>query len=174
MKKDPTVAVGTSFRAIIGSLLKTVSFITLLSAVLSAQEYRGRIQGVVTDSTGGVIAGAFVTLRNVNTGITSQRKASERGEYLFDLVEPGMYTVGVEMPGFAKFLQENVPLPAKGDLTVNAQLRAGDVRETVSVTAEATQLQFSTSKLETTVEAKLAEQVPQLYRSPFVLATLDP
>ena len=174
MKKDPTVAVGASFRAIIGSLLQTVSFITLLSAVLSAQEYRGRIQGLVTDGTGGVIAGASVTLRNVNTGIVNQRKSSERGEYLFDLVEPGMYTIGVEIPGFAKFMQENVPLAAKGDVTVNAQLRAGDVRETVSVTAEATQVQFSTSKLETTVESKIAEQVPQIYRNPFVLATLDP
>jgi hypothetical protein len=174
MKKIPTVAVGASFRAMIGSLLKIVLFTTLLSAVLSAQEYRGRIQGLVTDSTGGVIAGAVVTLRNVNTGIVNQRKSSERGEYLFDLVEPGTYTVGVEMAGFAKFMQENVPLAAKGDVTVNAQLRAGDVRETVSVTAEATQIQFSSSKLETTVESKLAEQVPQIYRSPFVLATLDP
>lgn len=174
MEKDPTAVVGASFGASIGLFLKTVSFVTLLCTVLSAQEYRGRIQGLVTDSSGGVIAGAFVTLRNVNTGILTQRKSSERGEYLFDLVEPGTYTIGVEMPGFAKFLQENVPLAAKGDLTVNAQLRAGDVRETVSVTAEATQLQFSTSKLETTVESKLAEQVPQIYRSPFVLATLDP
>jgi hypothetical protein len=174
MKKDPTAAVGASFRAMIGSLLKTVLFITLLCAVLSAQEYRGRIQGLVTDSTGGVIAGAIVTLRNVNTGIVNQRKSSERGEYLFDLVEPGMYTVGVEMPGFAKFMQENVPLAAKGDVTVNAQLRAGDVRETVSVTGEVAQVQFSTSKLETTVESTIAEQVPQIYRSPFVLATLDP
>jgi len=35
-------------------------------------------------------------------------------------------------------------------------------------------VQFATSKLETTVDTKLAEGVPQLYRSPFVLATLDP
>ena len=43
-----------------------------------------------------------------------------------------------------------------------------------TVTAEASQVQFSTSKLETAVEARIAEGLPQLYRSPFVLATLDP
>ena len=53
-------------------------------------------------------------------------------------------------------------------------LKTGDMRETVTVAAEASQVQFTTSKLETTVDTKLAEQLPQLYRSPFVLATLDP
>jgi hypothetical protein len=155
-------------------VLKIGLLIMLLGTSASAQEYRGRIQGVVTDSSGGVVAGAFVTLSNVNTGIKTQRTTSEHGQYLFDLVEPGSYAVTVEMPGFAKFVQENIPLAAKGDVSVNAQLRTGDVRETVSVTAEATQLQFSSSKLDTTVESKIAEQVPQLYRNPFVLATLDP
>jgi hypothetical protein len=71
-------------------------------------------------------------------------------------------------------VQETVPLGARGDITVDAMLKPGDTRETVTVAAEASKVQFTTSKLETSVDTKLAEQLPQLYRSPFVLATLDP
>jgi Carboxypeptidase regulatory-like domain len=157
-----------------GIVISTLALFTLFAAVLSAQDYRGRIQGTVRDSSDAVIAGATVTLHNLNTGVAAVRKANETGHYIFDLVEPGAYSVTIEIPGFAKFVQGNVPLASRGDITVDATLKAGDVRETVTVTAEASQVQFTTSKLETTVDNKIAEQIPQLYRSPFVLATLDP
>lgn len=156
------------------AVLRALVLLPLLIAALSAQEVRGRVQGTVKDTTDAVIPGANVTLRNINTGITVARTTDGSGHYLFDLVNPGSYSVTVEATGFAKFLQENVPVPARGDITVDATLRTGDVRETVTVAAEASQVQFSTSKLETSVEAKISETVPQLYRSPFVLATLDP
>ena len=156
-------------------LLRGMLFLlAVLVPVVSAQDYRGRIQGVVSDSTNAVIAGASVTLANVNTGISKARVTNESGHYIFDLVEPGTYRITVEHPGFSKFVQENVPLAARGDVTVDASLKTGDVRETVTVAAEASQVQFSTSKLETTVDTKIAQEIPQLYRSPFVLATLDP
>src|SRR5215472_17671396 len=142
---------------------------TLAGALLNAQEYRGRVQGTVKDTTDAVIPGA-----NVILGITRMQTSSGTGHYLFDLVDPGSYSITVESTGFAKFLQENVPMPARGDITVDITLKAGDVRETVTVAAEARQVQFTTAKLETSVEAKISEDIPQLYRSPFVLATLDP
>ena len=53
-------------------------------------------------------------------------------------------------------------------------MTTGSVSETVTVSAQASQVQFNTSKLDTTVESQIAQGIPQLYRSPFVLATLDP
>ena len=159
-----------AMRTVVGAL----TVFTLLAAVLFAQDYRGRIQGSVRDSSEAVIPGATVTLLNINTGISVVRKTNETGHYIFDLVEPGTYSVTVETPGFAKSVRENVPLAARGDITVDATLQTGDVREVVTVAAEASQVQFNTSKLETTVDMKLALELPQLYRSPFVLATLDP
>jgi hypothetical protein len=147
---------------------------TLVQAVLWGQDYRGKIQGAVRDPSQAVVVGASVTLRNVNTGAEAVRKTNETGFYLFDLVEPGSYTVTVQAPGFAKFLQENIPLAARGDITVDAVLRTGSLSETVTVTAQASQVQFNTSKLDTTVESRISAGMPQLYRNPFVLATLDP
>ena len=146
-----------SFNALSRACTRLLFSLILLAAVLPGQDYRGRIQGDVRDSSNAVIAGATVTLSNVNTGISTVRKTNETGHYLFDLVEPGAYKVSVETPGFSRFVQENVPLASKGDITVDAMLKTGDVRETVTVAAEASRVQFATSKLETTVDTKMAK-----------------
>jgi hypothetical protein len=88
----------------------------------SAQEYRARIQGTVTDPSQAAVAGATVTLRNVNTGVENVRQTDAAGHYLFDLIIPGTYSVTAQASGFQKFVQENVPVLTGGDVTVNAAL----------------------------------------------------
>ncbi len=141
---------------------------------LSAQEYRGRVQGSVTDGTQAAVSGATVTLSNVNTGVVSTRQTGDQGRYIFDLVLPGKYTVTVQLQGFNKFVQANVVLQSRSDVTVDAVLRPGDVRETVTVEAQASTVQFNTSKLETTVDSALVSNLPQMSRNPLLLARLDP
>ncbi len=141
---------------------------------LTAQEYRGRVQGSVTDSSQAAVAGASVVLTDVNTGVSSTRQTNEQGRYLFDLVLPGKYRVSVQMQGFNRFVQENVVLQSRSDMTVDATLRPGDVRETVTVEAQASTVQFNTSKLETTVDSALVANLPQMSRNPLLLARLDP
>jgi Carboxypeptidase regulatory-like domain len=158
---------------------KKVQMLMPLLAVLfaynsGAQEYRGRIQGTVMDSSRAAVAGATVTLNNTRTGVPSTRQTNESGHYLFDLVEPGTYNLVVTLSGFNKFVQENISLQQRGDLSVDILLKPGDVRETVTVTGEAATVQFNTAKLETTVDSKLTSTIPQVYRTPFLLATLDP
>jgi len=138
------------------------------------QEYRGRVQGTVLDSSGAAIPGAKVTLINNRTGVEVVRQTNQEGRYLFDLVEPGNYNLTVEQPGFSKFSLENINVPSRADLTLDATLQPGEVRETISVVAEAVALQLNTAKLETTVDQRLTQTLPQLYRNPFLLAQLDP
>src|SRR5258708_25030424 len=97
-------------RKLLFSIAGELAVLALLSGALFAQEYRGRIQGTVTDATQAVIPGATVNLLNVNTGVKAMRQSNESGHYLFDLVEPGAYTLTVEASGFGKFVQENVTL----------------------------------------------------------------
>jgi hypothetical protein len=80
----------------------------------------------------------------------------------------------VEFAGFSRFVQENIVLQQRGDLAVNAVLKTGDVKETITVSAEASVVQFNTAKLDTTVDSKLVANLPQIYRTPFLLAQLDP
>ena len=64
-----------------------------------AQDYRAKIQGIVTDSSQGAISGAKVTLLNVGTGVTATKTTAANGFYAFDFVEPGIYNITVEHPG---------------------------------------------------------------------------
>ena len=146
----------------------------LCGSVLYAQEYRGRIQGTVVDTSKAVVVGADVRLVNVATQLAASMSTNETGHYLFDLVEPGTYTVTVELQGFTKFQAENVVLQQRGDVTVDAALAAGSVNETVTVSAQSTQVQFNSSKLETTVDSKIAANLPQLFRDPFFMVKVDP
>ena len=70
----------------------SIRFCLLLMAAVSAfaQDYRARIQGIVTDSSNASVASAKVTLRNINTGISASRETGANGAYLFDNVEPGI------------------------------------------------------------------------------------
>ncbi|MCX6636450.1 MAG: carboxypeptidase-like regulatory domain-containing protein, partial [Acidobacteria bacterium] len=146
----------------------------VLATGLYAQEFRGRIQGTVVDTSQASVVGATVTLLNVNTGVSTTRQSSETGSYIFDLLTPGTYTVTVEFAGFSKFAQENIILQQRGDIALQAVLKPGDMKETVTVSAEASMVQTATSKLDTTVDSKLVNNLPQIYRSPFLLAQLDP
>jgi len=85
--------------------------VCLFSLVLSsanAQDYRGKVQGVVADSSQAVLVGAKVSLANDKTGIVSVKETNASGRYFFDLVDPGEYTISVEAAGFSKFVQQNM------------------------------------------------------------------
>ena len=60
-----------------------VCVLTLLALAMFGQDYRAKIQGIVTDSSDASVAGAKVTIRNVNTGITAARDTGASGVYLF-------------------------------------------------------------------------------------------
>ncbi len=162
------------------SIFKDPSAVWLLALLLLCctstlfGQYRGRIQGTVTDTSGAAIVGAQVTLLNTETGVSTVRQTNEVGQYLFDLVEPGTYNITVESMGFTKFVQEGLRVSSRADITVDATLKVGQVSEEVTVEAQAATLQFNTAKLDMTVDQQLTQRLPQLYRNVFLLANLDP
>jgi hypothetical protein len=113
------------------ALLAATSLASFLAIPALAQNYRAQVRGLVTDQTGALLPGANVTLLNVKTGISATKQSDSAGLYIFDFVDPGTYTVGVETAGFGKFLQENVSVQSGGDVTVNATLNPGTLLQTV-------------------------------------------
>jgi len=149
-----------------------VAFLTASAAM--AQDARARVQGTVTDPSQAVSVGAHVTLHNDNTGINAEKITDQNGHYIFDLVDPGTYSVIVEMPGFDKFVQQNVLVQVRADVTVDAVLKVGTLGETVTVTQSVAGLQYNTSTMEQTVSTKMLTELPVMQRNPFTLALLDP
>jgi len=156
------------------SVLALAVVLCLLLAPAAAQDYRARIQGLVTDSTQAVVAGASVTLLNVNTGVRAVRQSNEAGLYLFDYVEPGSYTVTIEVAGFSKFTQENIEVQSRGDITVNAVLQPRAVQESITVSESPVAVNFNSTNITLTIDTKLANELPRFDRNPFKLSLLNP
>lgn len=146
----------------------------LFPSLLPAQELRGTVRGNVTDSTGAVVAGAKLALRNAATGVSTERATSPTGDYLFDLVLPGRYSLTATMDGFRSFVQENILVQTRSDITVNARLELGSVSETVRVTESPVAVQFNKTTMETTLDTKMSNSLPIIHRNPFLLLQLDP
>jgi hypothetical protein len=146
----------------------------VLSFPLCAQEYRARVQGVVTNPSHGVVVGAVVTLINGETGVKKTQRTNESGHYLFDLIQPGTYTVEVEAAGFSKAVQQGVLVQSRASVTVDSVLRVGQTTESVTVQATAGTVDFASPKVEITLDRKLVADIPNFGRNPFLLATIDP
>jgi len=78
------------------TLCALAASILIVAASLDAQTNSGAIQGSVLDPSGAAIAGATVTARNLNTGLTVTVKSSDAGVYLAPNLPPGQYSVTVE------------------------------------------------------------------------------
>ena len=161
------------FRKLVYAAL-AVATLVLWTPAGRAQNFRGRIEGLVTDQSGGVIANASVTLTNVDTNIRTIRQTSGTGLYVFDNVDPGNYSVSVELAGFNKFLQENILLQANGDVTVNVGMKTGSVQTTVTVTETPPSVDFDSANKDTTLDTKMAEDTPRLDRNSFKLGLIEP
>jgi hypothetical protein len=152
----------------------TVASLLLLAATAIAQDYRGRVEGLVTDQSKAVIPGAAVTLLNVNTGVKVARQTSETGLFLFDLVDPGAYSVTIEATGFNRFIQENIVVQTRGDITVNATLKPGAVQESITVNETPAAVEFNSANKELTIDSKMAAEIPRFDRNPFKLTLIAP
>ncbi|HEU0124595.1 MAG TPA: TonB-dependent receptor [Bryobacteraceae bacterium] len=154
-------------------LLSAGIFVLAATAAWS-QDSRGKIQGRVTDASDAVIVGAAVTLLNDNTGVSVNAQTNTTGQYLFDFVIPGTYTVSVELTGFRKFVQKNILVQARADVTIDARLEAGSTKESITVEASPVAVQFNTSTMGLTIDTKMTNNLPIIHRNPFLLASLNP
>jgi Carboxypeptidase regulatory-like domain/TonB dependent receptor len=154
--------------------LGVLASLVLLAAPATAQDYRGRVQGTVNDSSAGSLPGTTVTMRNDATGVTVTSITNTDGKYIFDFVDPGMYTIVAELQGFKAAEQRNVRIQQRSSMTVDLVLSVGGIEERVVVEASPVAVQFKSSSSDITLDQQLLDQVPISGRNPYSLANLDP
>ena len=154
--------------------LGVVATLALLAGPAGAQDYRGRVQGSISDSGGGALPGTTVTMRNDATGVAVTNVTNAEGKYIFDFVDPGIYTIVAELQGFKSSEQRNVRVQQRSSMTVDLALSVGGIEERISVEAAPVQVQFKSSSSDITLEQQLVDQVPIPGRNPYNLASLDP
>ena len=105
-----------------------LSLTLLTTSTAFSQAVNGTIVGTVTDISGGVVAGARVTLTEVNTQIVHTGQTNASGSYSFPELPPGTYDIAAEMAGFKKGVRTGVVLeannsPRAGFKTANRRYR---------------------------------------------------
>jgi Carboxypeptidase regulatory-like domain/TonB dependent receptor len=128
-------------------LILMLSALLMVTANLRAQGTEGRIQGTIRDSSGGVIVGAKVTVTNTGMRVSRELVTNEIGEYVAPVLEPGLYTVTAEAPGFKKAASSEVRLEVAKDLHIDLVLQPGALTETVVVNEQAAPLLDTTPAL---------------------------
>ena len=132
----------------------------ILCAASVAQTTSGRILGVVTDSSGAALAGAAVTITDVQRGISRSLVTDEAGVYNAPNLSPGTYKVRVEGKGFKSVDRPNVVVEVAQDVKIDFTLQPGDVQQTVTVTDEIPLLNTTSSTLGGTLSNKEIVELP--------------
>ncbi len=115
----------------------------LAPSTLLAQVTSGTIFGSVTDQTGAIVTTAKVTVRSAATGVTREVTVSESGSFVASDLPPGNYTITIEAAGFKQLQKTGVTLDAADRLNAGEfVLNIGAAADTVTVTADAAQLQL--------------------------------
>src|SRR5687768_13562192 len=136
--------------------------LTLLAtaAPVSAQEFRGRINGTVSDNTGAVLPGVTVTATSPALIQPQVQVTGEAGDYRFLALPPGTYEVSFELAGFQGVKREGIRVVINQTLTVDQQLQVATLQETVTVTGESPIVDTSTTTLATNFTKELLTEIP--------------
>ena len=137
-----------------------LSLALLLQGIALKAQVQNAISGTVMDSSGALIVGANVTVRNLATGVVSQTATSSVGIYLVIGLKPGSYSVTVEAKGFERSVETNVTVEIAKTSTVDLRLVPGATSTVVSVEANAISLNTTSPQLGTTFEPELVQTAP--------------
>jgi hypothetical protein len=126
-----------------------------------AQSDRGTITGTITDPGGAVIAGAAIAVRNSATGAAYQVGSSATGNYVVQ-VPTGSYEMSVDVPGFKKYVRQNIAVPVEQTLRLDVVMEVGANTESVTVTESAPLLKTESGELSHNVASDTLNNLPVL------------
>src|SRR6266480_6762223 len=119
----------------------------------------GKISGTVTDSSGGAVPSAAVSVKSTALLVPRSTHAEADGSYLFDLLPPGTYELTVTVPGFNTYNQTGIVLTAGFTATINSKLQVGEVTQVVKVEGEPV-IDFQSNQISTTFDQNLLQDIP--------------
>ena len=131
-----------------------------LSSVAAAQTTSGSIAGNINDQNSAAVGGATVRISDAGKGFTLTATTDNEGRFVFPTVPPGTYTMTVEASGFKKLERTGLLLVANDKLTLgDIALNVGTAAETVTVTAEATQVQAESAERSYAVQGEIVRNI---------------
>jgi outer membrane receptor protein involved in Fe transport len=146
----------------------------ICAAIAVAQTNRGGISGTITDKNGAVIPGATVIVTNIGTNQSLKLTTSEEGVYAATSLEPVVYRITVEAPGFKRAIVGNVKVDTASVATVNVVLEPGALETVMDITAETQLLNTQSGTTSQTISERQIRDIPLNNRSVLDLAVTAP
>lgn len=120
----------------------------------------GRILGAVTDQTGGVLAGATVSITDTQRGTTRTLTTDQAGAYNAPELIPGTYSVRVQYPGFKSTERQNIAVEVGSEYRIDLEVQPGDQSERVTVAADLAPVETTSGTLGGTISNQLILDLP--------------
>jgi hypothetical protein len=152
----------------------TCLLVLAYAGTAEAQSVQGVVTGSVSDSSGGVIRSADLTLTNDGTAVEQHEKSGTDGNYRFSLVPPGGYTLAVKGQGFATKEVQGIVVDASKVTPVNVTLSVATAQTAIEVSEQETMVQTATSDVAITIDQRMIESMPLLSRNVFDLVFAAP
>jgi Carboxypeptidase regulatory-like domain/TonB dependent receptor len=134
-------------------------FLVLLLASSAFAQFSSSVQGTVVDPSGAAVAKAQVDITNLDTGVVGHETSDAGGNFRFNSLPPGRYSVNIVLAGFAT---ENVPLTLTTGETrsLPVTLHVAGAQQSIQVTDQAPVLDTADSRLQMTIESKQLHELP--------------
>ena len=162
--------------------MKRQGLLTVLTAlVLSlivlpafAQDFRGAVSGTVTDSTGAVLPGVTITVRNVDTNVAVNTVTDARGAYQVRYLNAGTYDVQAQLEGLQTVVRKGVGVRVGDTVPIDIKMDQGAVSEVVTVTASAPIIDTTTGVTGQVIDSNQIQQLPLGDGTAYMLTRLAP
>src|ERR1700730_16108000 len=131
-----------------------------ISGQVNAQVISGELVGTVLDKTGAVVPGARVEATQIDTGVKYETKANDGGEYRFNNLPVGTYSVSASTANFATTTVNGFIVELNKTSTLQITLEIKGATTSIEVSSVAPALDTTTSQISTTFDAKLNADLP--------------
>ena len=155
-------------------ILAAVAVCFVVAASAQAQITTAAIEGGVKDSTGAVLPGVVVEIRNLDTNVSRTLTTDERGRFIALQLTPGRYAVTFKLAGFKSVVQDNVLVTLGETVSVSPTMEPSGVAETVTVTTASPAIDPNRTAASTTIDETTIKSTPILGRKFEDLLTLTP
>ena len=164
------IAPKTLFFSILLLLLATVATPCLFAQLSTT----ATITGTVTDDTGAIIPDATVTIVDLATKTTTVRQTNNDGTFIVPGLPVSTYSVSIAKTGFATYAVSGIVLHPAVTATINGNLKAGALNSSVTVSADAVQVETATIENSASVDAAQVNTLPLNGRNYQALSSLMP
>jgi hypothetical protein len=161
-------------RRLFSTFLGCSILLAFFTSAVQAQEIRASISGIIRDPSGSVVPGVTVTVTSVERNTSLSTVSEDTGNYLISFLLPGTYRLATELPGFKRFIRENILLQVGDKARIDVTLEVGEVSDSVVVEQKSQLLETETATRGHVITSQQIADLPNNGRNVFQLVWAVP